>query len=287
MTRCSTSSGSPVRIPSRRASSAVAAAAAIVPGAATQHEPGPGERLVQRPVRRSAVMTASAHRARARRDLDGDRLVVGAAQPAQVDHRLAQRDAEAGGLVAVDGRMTRVSIRERRDAPAPEHLLGERHQPVGPAVRRRLGHEAAATGLAVDEAVLGQALHRVPGGHPADPELGAQLGVGWQPIARCAASRSVRAVPARSGGSAAGRRRRSSAGCRLRAVDGRARSRRPTCPSSAVTISTSLSDVVRTRRLDLGPDRVEQQRPAAAIPPPMTTRSGEMTVIMLPIPIPR
>ena len=30
-------------------------------------------------------------------------------------------------------------------------------------------------------------------------------------------------------------------------------------PSSAVTISTSSSDVVRTRRRDLGADRVEQQ----------------------------
>ena len=48
MTRRSTRSGSPVRIPRRRASSAVAVAAAIVPGAAAQHEPGPAERLVER-----------------------------------------------------------------------------------------------------------------------------------------------------------------------------------------------------------------------------------------------
>ena len=44
--------------------------------------------------------------------------------------------------------------------------------------------EAAAAGLAPDQPVGGQALHGVPGGHPADAELGAQVGIGRQLGAR-------------------------------------------------------------------------------------------------------
>ncbi len=54
---------------------------------------------------------------------------------------------------------------------ASEHLLAERHQPVGAAVCGRLRDEAAAARLARHEAVVGQLLHGVAGSHPADPEL--------------------------------------------------------------------------------------------------------------------
>ena len=118
------------------------------------------------------------------RRLERDRLAVGQAEPAQVDDGLADRDPEARRL----GRRRRPDDpgehARARDATGAGHLLGERHQPVGPAVGRRLGDEAAAARLAPDQPVLGEPLHRVAGGHPADPELLAQLGVGRQPLAR-------------------------------------------------------------------------------------------------------
>ena len=51
-------------------------------------------------------------------------------------------------------------------------------------MRRRLGDERAAPRLAHDQPVLREPLHGVAGRHPADPELGAQLRVGRQRVAR-------------------------------------------------------------------------------------------------------
>ena len=49
---------------------------------------------------------------------------------------------------------------------------------------RRLGHERAPAGVAPHQAFLGQLRHGVSRGHAADPELGAQIGVGGQSLAR-------------------------------------------------------------------------------------------------------
>ena len=115
------------------------------------------------------------------RRFEGDRLVVRQAQPTQVDDRLARRDTEAGGLAgASTGGSTRVSSRELGTRPARRISWVN---VISRFARRWAGgcrHEAAAARLAPDQAVLGQPLHGVPGGHPADAELGAQLGVRGQ-----------------------------------------------------------------------------------------------------------
>ena len=242
---------------------------------------------------------------RAGADQDGrferDRLAVGLAQATQVDDRLAGRDAEAGCL-GCRGRTDDAGQHARaRDAPGPEHLVGEGHQPVGAAMRRRLGDEAAAPRFAGDQAVLGQPVHGVPGGHPADPELGAQLGVRRQPLAGPQgrdplAQRLLDLAVLRLVG-------RARSWCRRPVTD---RSREPTVaprrprrrgsrrrsprPRSRARRSRSR----RRRARWSGPDGATSSRigssrssPAAETPPPMTTRSGEMTVIMLPMPMPR
>ena len=123
MTRRSTSSGSPIRIASSRASSGVAAAAAIVPIPRAQHDAGPAERLVERAVRE----VGGHHRVGAEPDQDrrfeGDRLIVGLAQSAQVDDRLPGRDAEAVGLGG-RGRADDPGQHARAgNAPGAAHLL--------------------------------------------------------------------------------------------------------------------------------------------------------------------
>ena len=58
-------------------------------------------------------------------------------------------------------------------------------------------------------------------------------------------------------------------------------------PSSAATTVTASSDVVFTRTASSSRIGANSRSPAAATPPPMTTLSGEITVIMLAIPMPR
>src|SRR4051794_2219477 len=170
------------------------------------------------------------------------------------------------------------------------------------AMRRRLRHEAAPTGLAQDQPVGREPLHRVPGRHPAHPELGTQVGVGGQALAR-----TQRRDPlAKRLLDVAVLRRVAGGGHRLApvidpaAADGsvppRSAASNPWIaapiapahvPSCAVTISTSASDVVWTRRVSsawIGPIR---RSIAAETPPPSTTRSGESATTMLAMPIPR
>ena len=244
-------------------------------------------------VARSAVMTAGAQRGEQDRRFDRDRLGRrraggGGPRRSAASARARARSASA----AVDGRMTRASTRDDGRQPAPAHLVGERHQPVRPAMGAgRVGDEAAAARLARDEPLVGQPLHRVAGGHPADPELGLELGVGRQPLARLAAWRSARGGPARSGGAGAGRPARS---CRRdearRLAPRRGRPRRSPRPRSRARpsrASTGSSEVVRTRRRSSARIGSRRRSPAAAMPPPITTRSGESTTIMLAIPMPR
>ena len=266
--------------------------------------PGPAQRLVERPARRGR---RSSPRPRSAPIRTVDSSAIGSPSACRSRRRwttgwrtgMPRLAASAVGRRADDpGQHARA-----RDASGPGHLLGERHQPVGPAVGRRLGHEAAASRLARDQAVLGEPLHGVARGHPADPELGAQLGVRRQPLAGAAGSRSARAAPARSGGTAAGRPARSCGVAPLLVVvaTGRPPSRRPPPrrrgwprrsrrPRSRARPSRSRprsSDVVRTRRRSSARIGSRSRSPAAATPPPITTRSGEMTVIMFAIPIPR
>src|SRR5512141_847953 len=155
--------------------------------------------------------------------------------------------------------------------------------PVG----RRLGDERAAARDALDEAAVGEALHRVPRGHPADRELPAQVGIRGQPLARAhrrdpraerlldvpvvrdPGDRPRHAAPARS------------APCTAAPIA-------PAhVPSSAGTSVTSSIEVVVTRRAISARMGANRRSPAAATPPPRTIRSGDSTVIMLAIPIPR
>ena len=135
------------------------------------------------PRARSAVITASAHEPRSTVD-----SIASGSSSAQ-RRRRRWTTGWRGGIsrlaasAVVDGRIDPGEHPRARHAAAPEHLLGERHQPVGAAMSRRSGDEAAATRLARDEPVRGQSLHGVPCRHPADPELGAQLGVGRQALA--------------------------------------------------------------------------------------------------------
>ena len=125
-------------------------------------------------------------------------------------------------------------------------------------------------GLAPDQAVLGEPLHRVPGRHPADPELGAQLGVGRQPLAGPQRRRSARAAPARSGGSAAGSRLGHGAPTGARPAAARSASAAsapwtaaPIAPGPRPELGRHELDLVERRRVDappeLGPDGLEQQ----------------------------
>ena len=148
MTRCSTSRGSPVRIPRRRASSAVAAAAAIVPVPRRNTNPARARVSCRDPWARSAVMTASAQS----RTSTADSIAMGSSS-ANRSRRRCTTGWRAGmprlaASSSVDGRMTRVEHPRRRHPAATEHLLGERHQPVrpggGPAVRPRSCHDRAA-----------------------------------------------------------------------------------------------------------------------------------------------
>src|SRR5688500_13834486 len=86
-----------------------------------------------------------------------------------MDHRLAGREAEARRLAGCGRSHRAIQHARARDPPGPAHLLGEGHQPVGAAMRGWRGHETAAAGLAADQPVLGETLHRVAGRHAATP----------------------------------------------------------------------------------------------------------------------
>ena len=101
-----------------------------------------------------------------------------------MDDRLANRYAEAGRLRRRGRPQDAGQDSRARDPSCPPHLLGKRHEPVRPPVGQRLGHEAAAARFAADQSVGGEALHRVAGGHSADTELEAELGVGRQSFSR-------------------------------------------------------------------------------------------------------
>ena len=230
-------------------------------------------------------MTASAQS----RTRTADSMAIGSSSAQRRRRRwttgCATLDAEAGGLRLRRGPDDPGEHPRGRDAAAPEHLLGERHEPVRPAVGRRFGHEAAAAGLPVDEAVLGQALHGVPGGHPAHAELGAQLRVGRQPVARrqhrdplaqrlldLAIVRLVAELghdgPGRGAGVAADLPAiapSTPARSRFGPVDGR-----PDRPGPGAQLGRDDRHVAEGRRQDpalhLGPDRIQQQRPGRRDP---------------------
>ena len=289
MTRCSTRSGIAGRgSRGRRASSAVGGRGGDGARTAAQREPGAGQRLVQRAVREVGGHDRLGAGRDEDRRLDGDRLVVGAAQAAQVDDRLARRRCPSASAASpVDGRMTRASIRDVGTRPRRSISWVN---VISRLARRCAGgsrDEAAAARLPVDEALLGQALHRVPGGHPADPELGDSSASDGSrspgPSVGDALAQRLLDPPVLR----AGRRRRSCGACCLpwqpkQAAERRRPPRhgpprrwRP--PRSRARRSRSRhrsSDVVRTRRVTSARIGSSSSRPAAAIPPPMTTRSG-------------
>ena len=196
---------------------------------------------------------------------------------------------------AVAGRSSRRRSRERGSAALAPHLVGEAHQAVRPAVRRGHGDEAAAPRLAVDQPLLGQALDRVAGGHPADAELAAQSRVGGERVAGPEDRRCARGAPARSRGSAGGRsghaviRRPVAApalrcgGLRrpLRSVDGGADRPGQRAQLGQPRRRPRRSSVIVTRRAISARIGSKSRSPAAATPPPMTTRSRRDHVIML------
>ena len=128
---------------------------------------------------------------------------------------------------------------------------------------RQLGDEAAASRDPDDQALVGQALHRVACGHPADPELLAQRRVRRQRVARLQVVDPLaqRALdPAPSGDDGCGTHDDAApAAAAARSAPWTAAPIAPAqIPSSAGTSSTASSDVVRTRR-QLVADRREQE----------------------------
>ena len=103
--------------------------------------------------------------------------------------------------------MTRVSTRELGTRPA--RVISWLNV-ISRFVRRWAGGVATKLprpGSRGDQAVLGEPLHRVPRGHPADPELDAQLGVGRHALAGWQGEDPLAQRAARSAGSAAAGRR--------------------------------------------------------------------------------
>ena len=128
-------------------------------------------------------MTTSAVRRTRTACLDRDRQVIGQAQAPDQHDRVPGADRQGARLGVRGGTdLPREQPRAGRSALAP-HLVGERHQAIGEAVRGRHGHERPAPGDPLHQAVVGEALHRVAGRHPADAELPAQVAVRRQALA--------------------------------------------------------------------------------------------------------
>ena len=113
MTRRSTSSGSPARDPEEPGVLGRRRRGRDRPGAAPQREPGPA---APRGATRARGRPPSRRRRTSRSstvDLERDRLVVRAAEAAEMDDRLAARRCpSAAASAGVDGRMARASTRE-------------------------------------------------------------------------------------------------------------------------------------------------------------------------------
>ncbi len=295
ITRRSTSSGSPRRIPSRRASSCVAAAAVMVAVPRRRWWPARASASWSDPCSRSALSTITAVRRRRRAVSTAIGSPSAQADPAHDDDRLGRDDPERGGLVGASTVGSRGRApRRRRPAPAL-HLVGERHQPVGATVGRRLPDEAAAARDPDDQPLVGEPLHRVAGGHPADPELVAQLGVGGQRVAGrhvvdALAQGALDAPPLRDGG------RGGHAGRRRLDAPSAARSAPWTAAPIAPGPDPELGRDQRHRRRATSSSRAARAprgsaRTAGRRPPRRRRRSrpgpGEITVIMLAIPMPR
>ncbi len=294
----STSSGLPWRVPSRRASSAVAATAEIVPVPRDRLNPARPSASWSEPFARSAAMTASAEAP--------IRMAVSTAMGSPSASRSRRRWTTGwwagiprlAASAVEDGRMTRIRTRElgRRPARSISWLNVMRR-----LARRCAGGSATklpASRLPPDQAILGEALHGVPRRHPADPELGAQLGVGRQPLAgpqrrdplaQNPLDLAVLRLVGRSRSSRTGGRDRGSGVPlrRLRAVDGRPDRSRP-----RPELGRHDLDLVEGGCPDAPPQLVRGSGPATdrrrrQIPPPITIRSGETTVTMFAMPIPR
>ena len=108
--------------------------------------------------------------------LDADDGLVGAAQPAPVEHRVTGRDVERSrdaraGLLHAGQQRLRLG-----QHPAATDLLGERGEPAGGL--GGLGDERAAAGDALEETLGDEGVERLSYGHPRNTEAGHQLALG-------------------------------------------------------------------------------------------------------------
>ena len=214
------------------------------------------------PCSRSAVITRGCRPAQQPRGLDGDRL---GRRPAGRGAR--RRPARTGTMPsaaassAVHGRISRASTREVGTRPRRSISC---ENVISRSARRWAGSSATKLprpGIAHDQALVGEPLHRVACGHPADAELLAQRGVRRE---RVAGREAVDPLAQRALDPAPVRDRRCGAAHRPAAT---ARSAPCTAapiapaqtPSSA---GTTVDRVERGRAhatLELGADRREQQ----------------------------
>jgi hypothetical protein len=110
------------------------------------------------------------------RVLHADDVLVGAAQPLPVQHRVAGRDVQrtgdaGSGLLDAGDQGLRL-----RQQPPAAHLLGEGGGATGCGPRS--GDERAAAGDPLEQTFRDQGVERLPHGHPGDAEAGDQLALG-------------------------------------------------------------------------------------------------------------